>query len=262
MSQIPKRIAARLSASLKRFQPILESAKARDINESDTVAIVADILSEMFGYDKYNEITSEYAIRSTYCDLAVKLDSKIQYLVEVKAIGSNLKEQYVKQAVDYAANEGIDWVMLTNGIIWQVFLVSFTKPITREKVIEFDLLSLNPKESADIRPLYLLTRGAIKKSALPLYHEQAQATNRFFLGAIILTDPILNRIRRELRRLSPDVKIQIGEIKTTLKNEVLKREIVEDEKALEASKKVRKAASKTLRKKKTKTVQASGFSNV
>jgi len=48
------------------------------------------------------------------------------------------------------------------------------------------------------------------------------------------------------------VKIQIGEIKTTLKNEVLKREVVEDEKALEASKKVRKAASKTLRKKKSK----------
>ena len=35
--------------------------------------IVADILSEIFGYDKYNEVTSEYAIKGTYCDLAIKL---------------------------------------------------------------------------------------------------------------------------------------------------------------------------------------------
>ena len=140
--------------------------------------IVTDILSEIFGYDKYNEVTSEYEIKGTYCDLAIKLNGKSHYLIEVKAIGSDLKENHVKQAVDYAANEGVDWVLLTNGINWRVSRVSFTKPVSHEQVIELDFPSLNHRNSADMQSLFLLSREAIKKSALPNYHEQLQASNR------------------------------------------------------------------------------------
>ena len=150
MPRIPQKVARRLSFGLKQFQLILESAKSRDVNESDTVVIVADILSEIFGYDKYNEVTSEYAIKGTYCDLAIKLNGKLHYLIEVKAIGSDLKVNHIKQAIDYAANEGVDWVLLTNGITWRVDRVSFTKPISNEQVIELDFLSLNHRSAVDI----------------------------------------------------------------------------------------------------------------
>ena len=110
MAKIPTKVQERIVASLKRFQPILSSAKARDVGESDTVTIVTDMLAEVFGYDKYSEITSEHAIRGTYCDLATKIDGQLSMLIEVKAIGLDLKDSHVKQAVDYAANQGTDWV--------------------------------------------------------------------------------------------------------------------------------------------------------
>lgn len=97
---IPKKVSERIMAGIKRFQPILASAKARDVGEADTVTIVKDMLADVFGYDKYAEITSEFSIRGTYCDLATKLDGEVQTLIEVKAIGLELKEQHVKQAVD------------------------------------------------------------------------------------------------------------------------------------------------------------------
>src|SRR5678809_1348549 len=106
MAALPKKVAERLVAGIKRFQPIVAAAKTRDVNESDTVIIVTDLLAELFGYDKYSEITSEHAIRGTFCDLAVRLDGAIRLLIEVKAIGLELKDAYVKQAVDYAANQG------------------------------------------------------------------------------------------------------------------------------------------------------------
>ena len=40
----------------------------------------------------------------------------------------------MKQAVDYAANQGIEWVALTNGNIWRVFRVIFAKPIDADLV--------------------------------------------------------------------------------------------------------------------------------
>jgi len=74
---IPAKVAARLGAGLKRFQGILTTAKSRDVNESDTVIIIMDMLSEIFGYDKYSEVTSEHAIRGTFCDLAIKIDGAL-----------------------------------------------------------------------------------------------------------------------------------------------------------------------------------------
>ncbi len=92
MPTIPVRVADRLRSSLKEFQAIVQSAKSRDVNESDTVIIVTDMLSAVFGYDKYSEVTSELDIRGTHCDLATKSDGKIQSLIEVKAVGTELKQ--------------------------------------------------------------------------------------------------------------------------------------------------------------------------
>ena len=128
MYKIPQKISNRLSQGIKSFQPILEAANSRDVNEADTVTIIIDILSDVLGYDKYHEITKEFQIRGTYCDLATKIDGKVNLLIEVKAIGIELKEQHIKQAVDYASNEGIDWVILTNGLMWMIYRVQFVKP--------------------------------------------------------------------------------------------------------------------------------------
>jgi hypothetical protein len=252
MSQTPARVASRLQAGIKRFQPILASAKARDVGESDTVIIVTDLLSEVFGFDKYSEITSECAIRGTWCDLGIKIDGAFQYLIEVKAIGLDLKDSHTKQAVDYSANQGTDWVILTNGEVWRVYKVTFAKPIDQELVFEFNFSELNSKKSEDIDLLYNLTREGWLKSALGEFHAQRQALSRFFLGAMVLTDPVLEVIRRELRRLSPDIRIDTEQIKLALMQDVLKREVVEGDKAQEARKKISRAASRALRAKTTK----------
>lgn len=247
MASVPKKVADRIVAGIKRYQPILVAAKARDVGETDTVTIVKDMLADVFGYDKYSELTSEFAIRGTYCDLAIKLDGKLSTLNEVKAIGIELKEAHVKQAVDYAANQGVDWVLLTNGIRWCVYHVIFTRPIAQELVVDIDFLSLNSKSESDIETLYLWCKEGWQRSALGDFHTQKQALSRFFLGAMVLSDPVLEVVRRELRRVSPDVRIDVEQIRTVLMDEVLKREVMEGEKAEEARKKISRSAGKSLR---------------
>jgi len=247
MATIPKKVADRIVAGLKKFQPVLASAKARDVGESDTVTIIVDMLSEIFGYDKYSEITSEFAIRGTYCDLAIKLDGTLQTLIEVKAIGIDLKDAHVKQAVDYAANKGVDWVLLTNGITWRVYRIVFAKPIDHELVIDIDFCSLNPRLAADIELPYLWCKEGWQRSVLGEFHTQKQALSRFFIGAMIQTQPVLDVIRKELRRVSPDVKIENDQIRAVLTSEVIKRDVLEGEKAEEAKKKIAKTAASALK---------------
>jgi predicted type IV restriction endonuclease len=252
MPTVPKKVYERLVSGIKQFQPILSSAKSRDVNEADTVTIVKDMLADVFGYEKYSEVTSEFSIRGNYCDLATKLNGTIATLIEVKAIGLDLKDQHVKQAVDYAANQGVDWVLLTNGIIWRVYRIQFTKPIEQELVIDVDFSNLNHKLERDIELLYLWCKEGWVRSVLGDYHSHKQALSRYLLGAVILTEPVLEVIRRELRRLSPGARIDTEEIKSALVGDVLKREILEGEKADEAKKKISRAANNALRAKAVK----------
>lgn len=247
MTNIPKKVADRLAAGIKRFQPLVADAKARDLGEADTVTIVKDMLEAVFGYNKYSEVTSEHAIRGTYCDLAIKLDGTLQSLIEVKAIGSTLKESHIKQAIDYAANEGVDWVALTNGNHWQVYKVHFTKPINHELVVDIDFCALSAKKQSDLELLYLWCKEGWVKSVVGEYYEQKQSLNRYFVAATILNDSVLKVIRQELRKLSPNVKINIEQIRSVVVNEVLKREVIEGDKAEEANNKISRAAKKALR---------------
>jgi predicted type IV restriction endonuclease len=244
---IPKKVSERLVAGVKQFQPILAAAKARDVGESDTVTIVKDMLGGVFGYDKYSEVTSEFSIRGTYCDLAIKMDGVVKTLIEVKAIGLELKGHHAKQAVDYAANQGVDWVVLTNGIKWRVYHLIFAKPIDQELVVDIDFCALNSRVQSDLDSLFLWCKEGWVRSALTEFQEHRQALSRFFLGAMLLTDPVLEVMRRELRRVSPEVRIETEQIKAVLIAEVIKREVMEGEKAVTAQKKIARSINKSLR---------------
>jgi len=249
MIVIPKKVVERYVNTIKRFQPVIQSAKTRDVNESDTVIIITDMLAEVFGYDKYSEITSEFSIRGTYCDLATKIEGKLQFLIEVKAINLDLKDSFVKQAVDYAANQGIEWVILTNGCIWRIYKISFTKPIDQELVLEFDFTTLNPKQQGHLEYLFFISKEGWVKSSIEGYHEQKQVLNKFFIAAIIQSETIIEAIRREARKIVPDIKIDAEGLREVIENEVLKREVVEGEKAEEAKKRIAKTYVKISRAK-------------
>lgn len=237
---LPKRAQDRILAGLKRYQPIFEAAKKRDVSESDTAVMIADFLADVLGYAKYTEITTEFAIRGTYCDLAIKMDEKLCFLIEVKAIGVDLKEQHVKQAIDYAANKGCEWVMLTNGVTWRVYKVGFGQPITNILVSEIDLLKY-PYRHASLTDCFAsLSREGWAKEKISDFLEQMQATSRYSLAATVMSEPVVSQIRRELRRMFPGVKVDNDFLAKQLRDEVLKREVVEGEAADSAAGMLRK----------------------
>jgi len=251
MATIPKRVLDRFSKEVRKYQKVLKAAKDRDINESDTVQIITDMLSSLFGFDKYTEITSEYAIKSTYCDLAVKVEDKVYFLIEVKAIGLNLKEIHVRQAVGYGAQHGIQWVVLTNGVIWEIYRIKFDRPIVNELLCSIDFLELNPRKKDDQNKLFLLCKEGLSKAVIEDYHEHLKSVNKYIISAILQTEQGLNLIRRELRRVSPGLKVEIDEITNILVNEVLKRDTIEGDESSEAKTRVKKAAGRSLVNRKT-----------
>lgn len=241
---IPAKIQARFVEGLKRFQPIVEAAKIRDANESDTVVILTGILSDVLGFDKYTDITTEHAIRGTFCDLALKINGNIAIIIEAKAVGIELKDPHVKQAVDYGANKGIDWIILTNGVTWRIYKILFTKPIQHIPVVQFEFLQIKSKSQEDLELIYMLSKEGIMKNSLEECYIQKQATNKFMIGNLLYSESVVNAIKKELKQIYPEIKVTNDEILKVLSQNVVKREINEGEESEEAKKKIQKSLKK------------------
>ncbi|PIU61668.1 MAG: restriction endonuclease subunit R [Armatimonadetes bacterium CG07_land_8_20_14_0_80_59_28] len=255
MANIPNKVIERFVKGVPRFQKVLKIAKDRDVNESDTVAVLNDICGDVFGYDKYLEVTSELAIRGTYCDLALKVEDKVQFLVEAKAIGVELKDTHVKQACDYGANLGVQWIVLTNGVEWRVYRIRFEQPINFDLVCTFEFLALNPRSEKDQELLFLLAKEGLSRNAREDFYDRVQSVNRYVIGNLLLAEPVLSVLRRELKKLADGMRIDVAEVEQIVKTEVLKREILEGDEAAAAQARVNKFYRKGATPRRTKTEQ-------
>lgn len=240
MATIPLKAQQRVIEGLKKFIPLIKTLKSKDINESDTVVVVTDMLCEIFGFEKYGEITSEYAIKKTFCDLAIKIESKLHFLIEVKAIGIDLKYDHVRQAVDYGSNEGVDWVILTNSSHWKIYNIIFAKPIIHELVCEFVIDEISYKKESDLELIHLVCKENILKTALEDFMAKKQFLSKHFLGNLLISEGIIEILRKTIRKMNPDIKIDVESVKKVLTEEVIKRELFEGEKANDANKRINK----------------------
>lgn len=247
MLKIPKKVTDRFAVALKTYQAVIEDIVARDVSEADTVTVVKDILADVFGYSKYTELTSEQQIRGTFCDLAVKIDLKTKFLIEVKSAGSELNDTHLRQAVNYGVHEGIEWIVLTNASDWKLYKVSFGQPVEYDEVACFCLRTASVKDDDTMQRMFLLCREAISVDAMGMFHQNAMLLNKYTIGQVLLSSPIISAIRREMRRLFPELKVDADTIDGLLIDEIIKRDVLDGEKAKDAQQRIRKSEQKLAR---------------
>lgn len=149
----------------------------------------------------------------------------------------------MKQAVDYAANQGVEWVVLTNGLQWVMYHVLFKKPIDKQEICTLDLQAVNVRNESDLCKMFLFTKEGMVKNALAEYRDRQDATSRFMLAAIVLnSEGVLSAIRKEIRRTS-EISVDIEEIQKMFREQVLKREAIEGEQAETAVRRFNRSAS-------------------
>ncbi|MCK4640296.1 MAG: type I restriction enzyme HsdR N-terminal domain-containing protein [Candidatus Marinimicrobia bacterium] len=113
---------------IERLKAFIE-CRAKEINilrsysEAQTSqALVLPILYNL-GWDIYNpvEVFPEYTTENKRVDFALQIDDAPKVFVEVKKCGANLRE-HQSQLIEYAQWSGVPIGILTNGLIWQIFL--------------------------------------------------------------------------------------------------------------------------------------------
>jgi hypothetical protein len=188
----------RLRAFLKKNLKALESLVQRDAVEADTRTFVTDVFVEGFGFDKYEELTAEYLVRGEFADIGIRLDKKLVAFVEIKRVSTELRELHLRQVKTYAANEGVEWAILTNGRRWQIFHISSQTPIEEVLMLDVDLLGDGLGPSVD--GLSVLSREAMGRNVLGGEWNAIKSLKAENLWESILTPTVLAAIRAQLRK--------------------------------------------------------------
>lgn len=187
-----------LKLALKKLTPLLLESQDRNLNEADTRMRVIKMLSDVLGYDALSEVSSEQRIRERYVDFAIKLGGVIKFLIEVKAANTTLRDRHIEQAERYASQGNIPWVVLTNGVVWNLYHLTFDEGIDYEIAFSVDLSVDSLDTAASL--LELLHRKSIIKGRHVKFWEEKLALGPRSLGKALFTEDVLSLIRRELRR--------------------------------------------------------------
>lgn len=186
-------------ASLKAYKKKYLVEKYMGLDESATRLMINSFLTNVLGFEELDEIKTEYTIKGTYADYVIQLDHTRHIVVEVKAIQIDLNSNHIRQAIGYAANEGIDWVLLTNGKQWQLYRVIFEKPISHKLVFSFDLTNDADYKQAESSFEYL-TKKCVSKGHLEKFWLRSTAISPVNMCKLMYNYDTVKLMKRLLKK--------------------------------------------------------------
>lgn len=176
-----------LRTNLRKFARPLRELVDRDANEGDTRVLVTDVLCDALGYDKYEDLTTEYAVRGEFADYGIRIDKQLVAFVEVKRAAQNLHARHLRQVETYAVKEGVEWMILTNGRVWAIYHVASPPgaPIETNLVIEVDLLD-ESTINAKAAELFYVHKNAMRRGKIgELWQQRAAIAPDALAGVLV-----------------------------------------------------------------------------
>ncbi len=116
-------------------------------------------------------------------------------------------------------------MVLNNGRLWRCYHLSSGTPPSLEEVFEVDLIKAQENLNEVTEQLYLLSKEAIWRDAISDYWEVAKASSPSSIAQCLLSERILNEIRKELYRKMKQ-KIDVETIFEALSTQVIKGNIL------------------------------------
>lgn len=188
----------KLLAALKYYRKQFLDGKLTELDESGTRLMINSFLSDVLGYKPLEEIKTEYMIKGTYADYVVQVNKTRYFLVEVKALSFELSEKHLRQTINYGANEGIEYALLTNGKSFEFYKIIFDKPISSRLIFTLDLGDSSTMANSANYLQHLHKETVVKNSFRPLWNK-CEATDPYNIAGIICSDQVILAIKKLIK---------------------------------------------------------------
>ena len=120
----------------------------RGVEEATKQGAVLPILRQL-GWDCFNleEVSPEFNVGNGRVDYCLLINQKKRVFLEVKRATENL-ESHEKQLLEYSFTDGVDLAVLTNGLVWWIYLPLIGGNWQQRKCFTIDITQQSPQESA------------------------------------------------------------------------------------------------------------------
>jgi predicted transport protein len=187
----------------------LERHRHAGLKEYPTRTIFIDPLLEALGWDVRDpdEVELEYpTVDVKSVDYAMKINRKAVFLLEAKQLTDKLDDvKSITQVVGYAANDGIEWCVLTNGVRYKVYKSSERATAPEKLLFE---VSIDPRDSSGLSVEQIATQlsrlsrdsmahGVLDKLGTEIFTtgKVRKALDRLFINA---PQPLIRLIRKAI----------------------------------------------------------------
>jgi hypothetical protein len=205
----------KLAQAIKAYIKKYFSNNLSELDESGTRILINCFLSDVLGYTPIEEIRTEYMIKGTYADYMIQVAGIRHFLVEVKALSLKLNESHLRQTINYGANEGVEWALLTNGKTFELYKILFNKPIESVKVFAIEIgPGCNMKQAVDL--LQFLHKDAIKSKGMEALWNKTHALDPHTIAGLLYSPQIVGHIKKLLKE-KYDSKFEETDIENSIK---------------------------------------------
>lgn len=231
----------KLLIAVKAYNKKYLHGKMTELDESGTRLMINSFLTDVLGFIPIEEVKTEYMIRGTYADYVIQTKAQRQFLVEVKALSFALSDKHLRQAINYGANEGIEWALLTNGKCFEFYKILFNKPIESRKVFSLDLSDPAQLKHC-VEVLQYIHRDSIANKGLTLLWNKTCALDPLNVAGLLFAPAVTNFIKRTLKSKFKS-KFSDDEVQASINRIIHEAISLEDVKTTKISK-ARKKSSK------------------
>lgn len=132
------------------LQRLVEDARfLLDSEEATKQGIILPILSRI-GWDRDNvrEVIPEYRVKDGRVDYCLHINHKNAVFIEAKRTDQEL-DRHQEQLLDYAFREGVKLAVLTNGVVWWLYLPLLQGSWEQRRFFTIDISQQGPSAVAD-----------------------------------------------------------------------------------------------------------------
>lgn len=232
-----KTISKEVRRQIVDARRLVEKVLKADGNEAETRRRVERVFETLMGYDAFEHLSRERAIRGAgeteHVDFAIQLepgiDAEPMIMVELKRVAVDLALKHLKQVTSYAIDSGCEWVLLTNARDWKLYHVEFGQPPKTHLIDHWNLLTDDVVDLAE--KFEYLSYKKVKRGSLNKLWEKATVlspdslltalvsadsirvlcrTLRKNTGVLIAPEDLVNGLRK---LLNENAAIELGKIK-------------------------------------------------
>ena len=184
---------------VKKYSRIVSQARQRGMNERDTGDIVKAMLGDTLGYDPFFDVTADASVCGPNAHHAVVLNGQLKLLLIIKAIGVVPHAAHLLRLSGANTPQYCQWAILTNADDWACYRLGVGHDRHPELIFRVSLLdNKSPDEKAAL--LFLLSKEGVEQNALSQYWERIRALNPGRIASLLLSEEMVNLLRRELLR--------------------------------------------------------------